>query len=187
MARQPDMPHLGWVADRREEVLPLQDPRSIMTVLSFDADVRCSAERTAEGAPVWWNGWAQPSPRTGGTPECADRGYRDQRPGAASAVVVHAGKFLDRVSLERCTLITMHERAPHTVPQADPVPARSASPSLTGRVDEVDVVTRSEGRGVAVIMMRGWLQMCGASAHRALDVRGETLAGPWIADLDCPD
>ena len=24
-------------------------------------------------------------------------------------------------SLERCTLITMHERAPHTVPQADPL------------------------------------------------------------------
>ncbi len=23
------------------------------------------------------------------------------------------------ISLERCTLITMHERAPHTVPQAD--------------------------------------------------------------------
>ena len=31
-------------------------------------------------------------------------------------------------SLERCTLITLHERAPHTVPQADP-PVASMGPA----------------------------------------------------------
>ena len=36
-------------------------------------------------------------------------------------------------SLERCTLITMHERAPHTVPQADPQSETSASASASAR------------------------------------------------------
>ena len=41
-------------------------------------------------------------------------------------------------SLERCTLITMHERAPNTVPQADPLaktraqPVRPLAPSHPG-------------------------------------------------------
>ena len=55
-------------------------------------------------------------------------------------------------SLERCTLITMHERAPQTAPQADPPPGRaSVLESLgMGPFDLLDVV----GNDVSLAIQR---------------------------------
>ena len=53
-------------------------------------------------------------------------------------------------SLERCTLITMHERAPHTVPQADPLAVIPRPAAETPRIAAGGWVsdTRRSGRDV---------------------------------------